>query len=153
MPLGQRLCVLVCPNHVRPEQIERESLALGEVSLTAVDTDPDCESWRSGQQDSHVVCHPHWAVILRVQTELAQLPVRQEVRDLASMAIPGLDVYENGPCGKMIPRMIPPPSHAGIGSPGCDAASVRGSPRRRAATGSSGPGMSPPTIYSRTRGA
>lgn len=39
----------------------------------------------------------------------------------------------------MNPRTVPPPSQAAIGNPGCDAASWRGSPRRRAATGSSRP--------------
>ena len=64
-----------------------------------------------------------------------------------------LSIYENGLFVKMNPRAVPPLSQAEIGNPGCDAASWRGSPRRRVPAGSSDQGMSPPAIYSRTRGA
>ncbi len=29
-----------------------------------------------------------------------------------------LSIYENGPCVKTIPRVVPPPAQAGIGNPG-----------------------------------
>src|SRR5690348_3875902 len=80
---------------MRMNQIEQQSLALGEIRAASVECDPDDQRWGSRKHSCHLVLHSDPPIKICVKSSGMEFPLSQKVGYLQHPGIPSASIVSD----------------------------------------------------------